>query len=157
MRRHGVQDGDAERAERAARDIRALLPLGESGVERFEVLAVELADIGTAATAEVLFTVLDDYCPLGGVMQSVTNLLQEFQPQTLFAALVATLPHTSTRAEHCLRDILRGAVLSAEHSTHLRAVLPTLESTARDTIQSQLHAIGRSKTYAAACAAVLEA
>ena len=133
-----------------------MLPLDESHVEEFLDLAVQLADLDTHDAAVVLFGVLDDNCDLGGVMQTVSERLQELLPKPLISAMLATLPDTTTSAPHALRSVLRGVVLSNDCRRYLKERWAELSPAQRATLGAHIAAIGQFETYRRACADVID-
>ena len=106
--------------DRTSAKIHALLPLEEPDIDRFLELTLQLADFGTKEAAVVLFQVLDDRCPLGGVMQTVSDRLQEFSPPPLILAMLETLRDTAYNAPHELESVLRAVVLADESRDYLK-------------------------------------
>jgi hypothetical protein len=137
--------------DQLAAAIRELLPLDEPDVERFELLAVALADLGTYDAAMVLFSVLDDTCPLGGIMQSVTNLLQDMSAEALASAFVANLERMPLHSSHSMQNVLRGIVLSEEHRRSLKVRLPHINPAARATLVAHCEEIARFSRYHSPC------
>jgi hypothetical protein len=139
----------------AAARLRNLLPLDEEHVDEFEELVAQFAEVGGVQAAHELLLVLDDACPLGGVMDSVASALHEFRAEDVVPPMLATLAVTTARAPHALRTLLRGILLSPSHRERLKSGLAALDAHGRAALREQLETVAKSPTYRTVSAEVL--
>jgi hypothetical protein len=110
----------------------------------------------TDAAASALFSLLDDGCDLGGVMQSVALTLCTFPVSILVAAFLSELPSTFSRAPDVVCDVLRFLLLSEDGHRHLLSAAPALDYERANRTRTLLVKLGRFERYAAITVAVLD-
>ncbi len=142
--------------DRTSAEIHALLPLEEPDVDRFLELTLQLADSGTKEAAVVPFQVLDDRCPLGGVMQTVSARLQELSPPPVIFAMLETPRDTAYNAPHELESVLRAVVLADDSRDYLKDQWSTFGAEERSILRRHLSATARADAYRAECASLFD-
>ena len=142
-----MPNSEVARVEELKARILSLSPLEEHMVKEFEQALADLFAVGTLEAALVLFDALDDRCELGGVMQTATGVLSEFQTETVLQVLVKRLPDGAMHRREAISDVIRQLLLNGVARKQLRSVYERVPEASRAMLRELLTSIGRFKTY----------
>ena len=118
-----------------------LVPVREEHVDEFLQLIAELVDLGDPAAIPELLAVLDDHCPLVGVMDAVARNLEEFPPDAYVPRLLNSLPALHEKAPFLCENEIKKYLWALEFRNVLLAHLPAASAGSKQTLRAILDAI----------------
>jgi hypothetical protein len=118
--------------------IHALLPLREENVEAFLELVAETVDLGDPSSIRPLLMIVDEGCPLSGVMDALLRNLEEFPSDVYDRELLAALPMFCTRSPFWCESEIKKRLWSVEERETLIAALPKATDQAREVLRELL-------------------
>lgn len=129
--------------------------LREDEVDSFLELVAELVDLGDVRAIPALLNILDDNCPLSGVMDAVSRNLEEFPRDVYVPLLLENLVDLSKRAPFWCENEIRKCLWDPASRRSLISHAHAATDEAQETLRALLHEISFSTpTLAEACAEV---
>jgi hypothetical protein len=104
--------------------IQALLPLEEDDVDTFLELVARTIDLKDPSCIRPLLLLVDDDCPLAGVMDAVLGNLEEFPSQVYVRELLAVLPEVCERSPFWCENEVKKRLWSLTERETLAGELP---------------------------------
>ena len=102
--------------------VHALLPLTEEAVDDFLDLIEELVDTGDPSVIGPILLVLDDHSEIGGVEETVVNLLEDFDSEVFIREFLRVLEGFYTKSPQWCESELKKILWSKEGDLLVKAV-----------------------------------
>ena len=112
----------AELEDRLAR-LKAMSPLEEEQVDAFLFEAQALAELGDRRAIGPLLMLLDDRCPLGGVMLSLSNTLESFDNDDFVSEFLEVLPALRSSSPFLCENEVKKLLWSEQDGALVRGVI----------------------------------